>query len=486
LSLSNKIKSAGSWQILQIVVQSVSQFVYIAIMARLLSKADFGLMALALSFIGIGTIFSEGGMGASLIQKKDISQKHMNAALQGGIVIGLFVFVILFFTAPSIALFFDQPQLELIIKVAGVNVVLTSASSVSLNLLQKKFKFRQTTNVKMLVTLVGYLIGILLAYRDWGVWSLVVTNLTISFLGALLLFYYAPVKFSLKINLKEWKELFSFGFGITLLKINNYIGNQGLSLILGTILTPALLGVFERTYRIKDLPSTYLGNVLDTVMFPVMSEIQDEQDRLFRVYQHSLGIVNSLLMPIAIYLIYFSEEIVLILLGDNWLDTVLPLQIMLIPIPFSSSGRIADSVICAKGFIYKNVLRKFIYVIVLITTVSIGAFFYGLIGAAIAITFSYFFNYSIMLILIKNIFRKSLKEIFLKPIWSGIKLSLIVFFLLILFVIFLDYFDINSIYKFIANIVLITFSVFLLVRIKPTIMGIYLYETYNRLIIKNN
>src|SRR5690554_1262597 len=105
-----------------------------AIMARLLIKADFGLMALASSFIGFGTIFSEGGMGTALIQRQDITQKHMNAAFQSALFIGVLLFVVFFISASTISHFFEQPELNLIIKVAGVNIILGALSSVSISL----------------------------------------------------------------------------------------------------------------------------------------------------------------------------------------------------------------------------------------------------------------------------------------------------------------------------------------------------------------
>src|SRR5690606_36955594 len=327
MSLARKLKNAGIWQFIQVAIQVLAQFGYIAIMARLLSKADFGVMALASAFIGMGTIFSEGGMGAALIQRQHITQKHMNAAIQGSLIIGAVIFIIFFFSSAYIAQFFKQPILESIIKVIGINILFSSVSSVSSGLLQKNFKFKITSRITIATTIIGYVVGVVLAFLGLGVWSLVGATLTISILTTVGMFYYAPVKLSLRIHFQEWKELFSFGFGIILLKFNNYIANQGVSLVLGKIIPPAQLGVFERTYSIKSIPSIYLGNILDAVMFPAMSEIQDEKERLFRVYQHALGLVNSLLMPIAVFLIFFSKEIVLILLGDKWLEAVLPLQI---------------------------------------------------------------------------------------------------------------------------------------------------------------
>src|SRR5690606_38368843 len=189
--------------------------------------------------------------------------------------------------------------------------------------------------------------------------------------------------------------------GMILARSLSNFSSNGLNLVLGFIFQPAQLGLFERTNTIKSLPSKYLGNVLDTIMFPAMAEIQDEKERLFKVYQHGLGVVNTILMPISLYLIIFSEEIVLVLLGNQWIDAVIPLQIMFLVLPFSSSVRMADSVIRAKGLIYKNVVRRSIYLVILLATASIGAYFYGIIGAAAAVTFSYLCNYILMLFLVK-------------------------------------------------------------------------------------
>ena len=469
------------WQALQVFALVATQFIYIGVMARLLSKADFGLIALAGSFIGLGTIFSEGGMRAALIQKQNITQKHMNAALQGSLLMGVIAYALLFFFSKNIAAFFNQPALNLMLKVISIEVILNSISGISSGLLQKKFQFKKTSVVTISASTVGYAIGILLGFKGFGVWSLVAANLIASLISVIVFFYLAPLKFSFTIHVKEWKELFSFGFGVILLKISNYMGQRGINLVLGKIFTADLLGLFERAYRIKSLPSTYLGQILDTIMFPAMSEIQDENERLFRMYQQSLGMVNSILMPVAVYLIFFTHEIVLILLGGKWLEAVIPLQIMFAVLPISTSGRMADSVIRAKGLIYNNAIRKYIYVIILLATTSLGAINYGVIGAAIGVSFSYFFDYIIMLYLVKNTFKKSRKDIFMAPVLSGIKLSGFIVLLLIIFTTLFDNWGKSRIDFFIIITVLTTSIIALLVWRRPSFFGHYIADTIIKL-----
>lgn len=476
MSLTNKLKNAGLWQLFQIVSQIVIQFGYMAVMARLLSKEDFGLMAMATAFIGLGMVFSTGGMGSALIQRKEISQKDINAALQGSFILGIIVFLVFILTSGLISDFYNEPELDLIIKIIGFGIVFNSVSSVSRSLLQRSFQFKATANITIVITLISYMLGIVLAFFKYGVWSLIAASLSTSVLTAVVMLYYAPIKISFRFYYKEFRQLSTYGFGIILLGLNNYLAFGGLNLVLGKIFPPALLGVFERTYLIKTLPSQYLGSVLDTIMFPAMSEIQDEEERLFRIYQYSLGVVNTILMPVALILIFFSKEIVLILLGSKWIEAVTPLQIMFAVLPISASGRMADSVIRAKGYVYRNAARKFVYSIFLILTTALGAKYYGLIGAAIAVTISYLFNYWITLLLVRSLFKKSLLVIFGEPLLAGVKLSAIVCLFTLIPTYALDNWAHESLTNFIITIIFVGSCMSVIAWRKPDLLGVYLQE----------
>ncbi len=481
MSIFKKVHNAGIWQTIETIINVFAQFLYMAIMARILNKSDFGLMAIANSLIVSGYIFAQSGMGFALIQRKDITYKHINAALQGGGLVGIILFLIFFFLAPSIAIFFEQPELENIIKIIAINFLVVSISAVSLGILQKQFRFKEQSIVTILSVILSYSFGIFLGIRGFGVWSLVIASLLLSVLKAIGFFHFAKIKLAKGLFFREWRELFSFGFGIMLLQINNYMGKSGIMLVLGKIFNPTLLGVFERTFTIKTLPSSYIGNILDAIMFPAMSEIQDEHERLFKIFQHSLGIVNSLLMPIALYLFFFTGEIVLIILGENWSDAVRPLQIMFIVLPFSTSVRMADAVLRAKGLVYENAGRKFLYVLVLVLTTSFGAYYHGLIGAAFGVTISILFNYITMLLLVKKVFQKSINEIFLLPLWAGMKLSVSLLVILIITTSIFNFWGTVNIEYYLLITLLLGMLTIILLRIKPAFFGKYLCSILERL-----
>ena len=157
-----------------------------------------------------------------------------------------------------------------------------------------------------------------------------------------------------------------------------------------------MLGVYERTSRVKEIPSEFLAQVLNQVMFPVMSEIQDEKERLIKIYKFGLGLSNSIMIPATVFLVFFSAEIVQILMGPNWPEAVLPLQIMFLILTFSNAGKTTDEVIKAKGLVYKNVTRKYIFTVIIIVLSGILGYLFGINGAAVGIVISHFINYSMM------------------------------------------------------------------------------------------
>ncbi len=468
------------WQTAEVVALVVCQFIYFGVMARLLSKADYGLMAITNSIIAIGTIFAEGGLGAALIQRKNINLKHMNAALQGGVFFSSLIIGVFFLLAPLIAVIFDQPMLSPLIRVVALNFFLLSVTSVSMSLLHKKFMFRESALVTIISCVLGFGAGIVFGYLDYGVWSLVIANLLFSFLKMAGFFYFAPIKLQFRLYRKEWRQLFSFGSGMIILRISNYLGNNGLILMLGKIFIPSVLGVFERTFQIKNMPSNYLGKVLIRIMFPAMSEIQDEEERLFKVYDHGLGLSNSILMPLALYFIFFSGEIVHILLGQRWNEAILPLQIMFVVLPFSISGRMTDSVIRAKGLVYKNVSRKLIYVFILFICSGLGAWYYGLEGAAAGVTFSVVVNYLIMVYLVGSVFKRSFLDVFYVPLAQALRLTILLSIILVPYYFLFKRGGAINITAFLALSVFLCILLGLLAFKRPTWLGTYIHETLKK------
>ena len=265
-----------------------------------------------------------------------------------------------------------------------------------------------------------------------------------------------------------------------LLKIANFF-NNGVNLLLGKILSASSLGIFDRANYIKNLPSKYLGHVLDRIMFPVMSELQDENTRIFKVYQHGLGLSNALMMPLSVFLIFNAREIVLILLGENWMESVVPLQIMFGILALSISGRMADSVVRSKGLIYLNVKRKYAYVFVLMISVLLGSYYFGVIGAALAVLISQFINYVFMILLVKKIFNKSFKTIFIEPLKSAFLLSFVVLVLCVIYKSILGLWGEPNLISFFSFSAILGIALAIIAFKRPKLLGEYIFLTLSRI-----
>ncbi|WP_350291629.1 lipopolysaccharide biosynthesis protein [uncultured Croceitalea sp.] len=474
MSLSDKIKHAGKWQSFSVLSLNVLKILYFSIMTRLLLKEDYGLMAIINAIIGVGNIFIQGGMGTALIQRKEINNKHVNGALQTSLLLALILYAIFYITAPFIASAYNDLRLNNLIKVSSLNLILLALTNISVNLLFKYYFFKNIAIVNIISNIIGYGIGVYLAMNGYGVWSLVIATLIVSLLSATALFYLAPIKISFKVHYKEARQLFSFGFGMILLTFSSFLSRNGLNLIFGKIFAQDMLGVYERASRVKEIPSEFLAKVMNPVMFPMMSEIQDENERLIKIYKFGLGFSNSIMIPTTVFLVFFSAEIVQILMGPNWPEAVLPLKIMFLILTFSNAGKTTDEVIKAKGLVYKNVTRKYIFTVIIIVLSGALGYLYGINGAAVGIVISHFINYLMMIVLVKNVFKGSIGEYFYKPLLAGLRLGMYLGILIFA-------------YKYLFNLwgetdvtMFVVFTLFLLIvcagllKFKPSVFGQYL------------
>jgi O-antigen/teichoic acid export membrane protein len=485
MSLSAKIKNAGKWQSFSVVSLSVLQILYFAIMTRLLFKEDYGLMAIVNGIIGIGNIFIQGGMGSALIQRKKINNKHINGALQTSLLLGFILYAVFYIMAPFIASAYNDLRLDNLIKVASLNLLLLALNNISVNLLFKNYFFKNVAIVSIISNIIGYGIGVYLAMTGHGVWSLVIATLMASLLSSIALFYLAPIKITLKVHYKEARELFGFGSGMMLLTFSNFLSNKGLNLIFGKIFTQDVLGIYERTSGVKEIPSQFLARIINKVMFPVMSEIQDEKERLIKIYKFGLGLSNSIMIPTTVFLVFFSTEIVQILMGAKWSEAVIPLQIMFLVLTFSNSGKMTDAVIRAKGLIYKNVTRKYIFTVIIIVLSGALGYLYGINGAAVGIVISHFINYLMMIVLVKNVFEGSIKEYFYQPFIEGLRLGLYLGVLIFGYKYLFNLWGKTDVTMFIAFTVGLLILCAGLLKFKPSVFGYYLEKFIKNTLNKN-
>lgn len=421
-----QVIQSGVWQLFNVCVKVFSQFAYYAVMARLLSKAELGIFALLNSFMNFGNMLGDGGMGDALLQRKEIEKQHINAAFYSSIMLALIIYAAIFFIAPWAADFYNEPALTSSLRIFSVIFLFAATYSASFAQLQRRFAFKKIFIADGGMLLLSNVLGIVLAYYGYGFMSLVYSQ--IFYFGAelLLLLYFQPVPFKLGFAKKHVADLIGYGTGLTLIRLNTYIVNFGIILEVGKLVTASVLGVFDRSFRIMNIPQRFLYDMIQRVMMPAMVKKNDGEKGTYTVFSKTLSLVITLLLPLTVFLILFSKQLVLILLGKRWLDAVPLLQIFFLNLPMRTTASLGDTLLRVHGFIKLNLERKVQNSIIICVLIYIGYLINGVIGIAWSIFISTIISYILMMAIIrKRIFTADWKKLIFKPYYNGFLLSLV-------------------------------------------------------------
>ena len=361
------------------------QFAVTVILARLLSPEDFGVVGMAGMFTGFVACFSNLGMNAAIIQRKDVSEGHLSTAFWSNIILAIVLCLSALFLSPLIANFFHKELVKPVISVVALGFILGALGAIQRSLLTKRLDFKRLAIVEMGIALAYGGAAIALACMGWGVWSLVYGGIFSDVAGTLFLWVVCPWRPKLLFRYGHFKELFGFGMYVAGQSTLSYIGSNADYLLIGRFLGPHALGVYTVAFTLMSFPQKRISNIITKVTFPLFSAIQDDNSRLRKGYLLSVKYISVVTFPITMGLMAAASEFIKSVYGAKWVEAILPLQIMCIAGMLRSIGTTAGTVLYAKrrarvGFFW-NVLEMVVLTLALIIGVR-----YGIVGVAIAVT----------------------------------------------------------------------------------------------------
>lgn len=331
MSLAKKTASAVAWVTLITIFTRILSFVTQLVLARILSPADFGLLAIGLLAINSMGIFQDLGFGATLIYKKDDTDH--TAANTAFILLPLFalaLFLIAYFSAPYIATFFNNAAVGPIVQVLALTFVISSFGTVPSMLLEKELEFKKKVMPET-VPIIGYaFVAILLAMKGYGVWSLVYGQIVSAILTAGLIWLISDWRPTFKFDLNIAKVLFDYGKHLMGASIIIFLVTNVDDAIVGRVLGMEALGFYTLAYTISNLPATQITNLVSRVMFPLYSKLQDDRDALRSAYLKTLQYVSMLSIPAALGIFVIAPNFVSVMLGDKWLPAVPAMRVLCI------------------------------------------------------------------------------------------------------------------------------------------------------------
>ena len=327
-SLKQKTVRGVSWSFVEQILARGVNFVIGIILARLLSPTEYGLVGMLGIFIAISQLFIDGGLTSALIRTKNPSEKDFSTVYIINMGLSVVFYFLLFFTAPLIADFYHQPLLKPLARAIALTFVIGSISSIQGTLLTIRVDFKTKTIISLATSILSGVTGILCAYKGLGVWALVAQMLTSTAAASILTLFFVRWIPRLVFSIDSFKRLFSYSSKLLAASLISTIYDNAYPMVIGRRFTAADVGLFSRAGQFPGVANGTITGALNRVAFPVLSQIQDNDERLLRVYEKYIQLSSFILFPVMMWICGCARPLVSILLKEQWLECIPLMQIL--------------------------------------------------------------------------------------------------------------------------------------------------------------
>ena len=319
---SNGIISNVLWKFAERIAAQLVSLIVSIILARLLFPEDYGIIGMVTVFITIANAFVTSGFPNALIQKKDADSLDFSSVFHFNIVFSIIIYLVLFFSAPYIAYFYSMEDLTSVIRIMGLRLIIAGVNSVQHAYVSRHMMFRKYFWSTLFGTLLSGVIGVLLAFRGYGVWALVAQYMINTTVDTIVLFITVDWRPKLYFSFGRLQPLLKFGWKIFVEGVSTTIFGQLRSLIIGRVYTSSDLGYYSKAQQYPQLIVTNISSAVSSVLFPAMSNEQENNKRVISMLRKSIRITSYVVLPILTGLAAVAPTFVSVLLTDKWLACI--------------------------------------------------------------------------------------------------------------------------------------------------------------------
>ncbi len=373
MNLEKKTVKGVGWSGASQFLRVLFQFTITAILAHLLRPADFGLIAMVLVFTNLVTSFSDFGLTAAVVQRKEITDEHLSSSFWTNILAGLVLALALSALAPAVAYFYKESSLTLITITIASTFLVSSFGIVQTALLTKELRFKTLGIVDVSSVAISGTVAVVLAFAGFGVWSLVLQLVISSVTTVVLLWVLSSWRPKFLFRWQRIKELLGFGLNLTGFQFVNYFSRNLDNLLIGKVLGAVPLGFYNLAYRLLLFPLNNISAVVGRVMFPSLSVVQDDKDKVRLVYLRATRYIAAISFPMLMGLLVVAPQFIRVIFGPQWGRSIFLVQV------FAIVG-IEQSVGGSVGWIFQSQGRTDIMFrwSIFATTITAMAFVIGL------------------------------------------------------------------------------------------------------------
>lgn len=371
-----KIFSGLFWKFAERIGAQGVSFIVSLFLARLLSPSDYGLISLITIFIGISNVFVSSGFGNALIQKKNADDEDFCSVFYFNIFVSIFFYIILFILAPYIAEFYNKIELISIIRILSLSIIIYGVNNVQQAYVSKTMQFKRFFYSTIIGTIFSGFIGVIMAYKGFGVWSLVAQQLSNSIIDTLVLWFTVKWRPKLLFSIEKLKSLFLFGWKLLLSGLIDTLYNNIYGLLIGKIYSSSTLGLYNRGNQFPMLIISNINAPIQSVLLPALSEEQDNKERLKSMVRRSIVTSSFLVFPMMVGMAAIAKPLIVILLTEKWLGCVFFLQMSCISLAFWPIHTANLQAINAVGrsdiFLKLEIIKKILGILMLIISIPFG------------------------------------------------------------------------------------------------------------------
>lgn len=424
-SLRKKATKSVMWLILQTGCKHLIGLGISVVLARLIAPEQFGAIAMLTIFTAVAGAFVDSGFTTALMRSKEKTQLECCTVFYFNITIAVAAYIILFFSSPWVADFYDMPILKSVLRVTALGLIIGSLCAVQGTLLQAELRFKALTKYNLLSQIIAGTVGIVMAFKGFGVWALVAQSLTSSVSNAIFMWYVSSWRPSLMFSFAVLKQYFSFGSKLLASGLLDQIYNNMYGVIIGKIFKAADLAFYNRANNLRQFTSSLPTGILGSVTYPVLCKVQDDDERLRRGYRQMLQVSAFVIFPLSMGMGSVAYPLINTMYGERWIYAATLLQIVVFAGMWYPIHAINLNLLIVKGrsdlFFRLEVIKKIIGVAMLCITVPLGleAMCYG--GIVTSILCLYVNSYYTGKILSMTIFKQ------LYDMFPSLLLSLVMF-----------------------------------------------------------
>lgn len=373
---NREVISGMIWSLSERFMSQIVSIIVTIILTRLIAPADYGLISIVTVIITILNVFMTSGFSAALIQQNDVDDIDYSTVLWFSLGLGGAIYLIVFLSAPVVAQFYKLEELTIVLRILALKVPLSALNSVQQAYVSRHMLFQKFFSSTVSATIISGIVGVTLAYSNFGVWALVFQDLINVFTITVVLWFSIKWKPSLVFSTRRLTKLFDFGAKIFLQTMFNTLYANIRSLLIGRVYSATDLAYYSKGNQYPNLIVTNVDSAVSKTMFPVMSREQENIEKIKSLTRNTAQTSSYIMSPILVGFIVCADSIVSLVMTDRWLPAVPYVQIIcccLLIRPFQTAIVQAIKAIGESGILLKMDIPVRIFALVLLfTTINFG------------------------------------------------------------------------------------------------------------------